>query len=69
MPDASARMCPPARAEHPIPSYRRNSERSVVMSAVDQAKNAEAFLEDAVHEERLDKLLWMMRMRRDIAAK
>ena len=39
------------------------------MNAVDQAKNAEAFLEDTVHEERLDKLLWMMRMRRDAAAK
>jgi L-lactate dehydrogenase complex protein LldF len=39
------------------------------MNAVDQAKNAEAFLADTVHEERLDKLLWMMRMRRDAAAK
>ena len=39
------------------------------MSSVDQAKNAEAFLEDTVHEERLDKLLWMMRMRRDAAAR
>jgi L-lactate dehydrogenase complex protein LldF len=39
------------------------------MSVVDQAKNAEVFLEDAVHEERLDKLLWLMRMRRDAAAK
>jgi L-lactate dehydrogenase complex protein LldF len=39
------------------------------MSSVDQAKNAEAFLEDTVHEERLDKLLWMLRMRRDAAAK
>jgi L-lactate dehydrogenase complex protein LldF len=39
------------------------------VSVVDQAKNAEVFLEDAVHEERLDKLLWMMRMRRDAAAK
>jgi len=39
------------------------------MSAVDQAKNAEAFLEDTVHEERLDKLLWMGRMRRDAAAR
>ena len=39
------------------------------MSAVDQAKNAEAFLADAVHEDRLDKLLWMMRMRRDAAAR
>ena len=39
------------------------------MSLVNQAKNAEAFLEDAVHEERLDKLLWLMRMRRDAAAR
>jgi L-lactate dehydrogenase complex protein LldF len=39
------------------------------MSAVDHAKNAAAFLKDTVHEERLDKLLWMMRMRRDAAAR
>jgi L-lactate dehydrogenase complex protein LldF len=39
------------------------------MSPDNQAKNAEAFLADTVHEERLDKLLWMMRMRRDAAAK
>jgi L-lactate dehydrogenase complex protein LldF len=39
------------------------------MSPVDQAKNAEAFLEDAAHEERLDKLLWLIRMRRDAAAR
>ena len=39
------------------------------MSPVNQARNAEAFLEDAVHEERLDKLLWLMRMRRDAAAR
>jgi len=40
------------------------------MSApVDQAKNAETFLADTVHEVRLDKLLWAMRMRRDTAAR
>ncbi|HMD20561.1 MAG TPA: lactate utilization protein B [Alloacidobacterium sp.] len=40
------------------------------MSApVDQAKNAEKFLADTVHEQRLDKLLWAMRMRRDAAAR
>jgi L-lactate dehydrogenase complex protein LldF len=39
------------------------------MSPVDQARNAEGFLEDTVHEERLDKLLWLMRMRRDDAAR
>lgn len=39
------------------------------MSVVDQAKDAEKFLADTVHEERLDKLLWMMRMRRDAAAR
>jgi L-lactate dehydrogenase complex protein LldF len=38
-------------------------------SPVDQAKNAEKFLADTVHEERLDKLLWAMRMRRDAAAR
>src|SRR6202789_2757015 len=36
---------------------------------VDQAKNAERFLADTVHEQRLDKLLWTMRMRRDAAAR
>ena len=36
---------------------------------VDQAKNAETFLADTVHEERLDKLLWAMRLRRDAAAR
>ena len=36
---------------------------------VDQAKNAETFLADTVHEERLDKLLWTLRMRRDAAAR
>jgi L-lactate dehydrogenase complex protein LldF len=35
---------------------------------VDQAKNAEKFLAHTVHEERLDKLLWAMRIRRDAAA-
>jgi L-lactate dehydrogenase complex protein LldF len=39
------------------------------MSHVSQAENAELFLQDTVHEERLDKLLWMMRMRRDAAAR
>jgi L-lactate dehydrogenase complex protein LldF len=39
------------------------------MNPVDQAKNAVEFLADTVHEERLDKLLWMMRMRRDEAAR
>jgi L-lactate dehydrogenase complex protein LldF len=39
------------------------------MSVVDQAKNAEACLEDTVHEERLDKLLRLMSMRRDAAAR
>jgi L-lactate dehydrogenase complex protein LldF len=36
---------------------------------IDQAKNAETFLADTVHEERLDKLLWAMRLRRDAAAR
>jgi L-lactate dehydrogenase complex protein LldF len=39
------------------------------MRPTDQSKNAEVFLEDTVHEEHLDKLLWMMRMRRDAAAR
>jgi L-lactate dehydrogenase complex protein LldF len=36
---------------------------------IDQAKNAEKFLADTAHEERLDKLLWAMRTRRDAAAR
>jgi L-lactate dehydrogenase complex protein LldF len=36
---------------------------------VEQAKNAETFLADTVHEERLDQLLWAARMRRDAAAR
>jgi L-lactate dehydrogenase complex protein LldF len=36
---------------------------------VDQAKNAEKFLAEPVHEPRLDKLLWAMRLRRDAAAR
>ena len=36
---------------------------------IDQAKNAEKFLVDTAHEERLDKLLWAMRTRRDAAAR
>jgi L-lactate dehydrogenase complex protein LldF len=38
------------------------------MNVIDQAKNAEAFIEDRTHEQHLDKLLWMMRTRRDEAA-
>jgi L-lactate dehydrogenase complex protein LldF len=45
-------------------------EGSAIMSTpVDQAKNAEKFLADTAHEQRLDKLLWTMRMRRDAAAR
>ena len=36
---------------------------------IDQAKNAEKFLADTTHEQRLDKLLWAMRLRRDAAAR
>lgn len=39
------------------------------MSVVDQAKNAAEFIEDPTHEQHLDKLLWMMRTRRDEAAR
>lgn len=38
------------------------------MNAIDQAKNAAAFIEDRTHEQHLDQLLWMMRTRRDQAA-
>jgi L-lactate dehydrogenase complex protein LldF len=36
---------------------------------VDQAKNAETFLADTAHEERLDNMLWALRMKRDAAAR
>ena len=39
------------------------------MSVVDQAKNAAAFINDRTHEHHLDQLLWMMRTRRDEAAR
>jgi L-lactate dehydrogenase complex protein LldF len=39
------------------------------MNVIDQAKNAAAFIEDRTHEQHLDKLLWMMRTRRDEAAR
>jgi hypothetical protein len=65
----SARMRTPPKTGHFIPPCRRNSQWSITMSSVNQAENAEAFLEDTVHEERLDKLLWLMRMRRDAAAR
>src|SRR6202046_1893121 len=39
------------------------------MVPLNQAKKAEAFLETTVHEEHLDKLLWTLRMRRDVAAR
>jgi L-lactate dehydrogenase complex protein LldF len=38
------------------------------MSRVDQAEEAVKFMEDHIHEERLDKILWAARMRRDQAA-
>ena len=38
------------------------------MSGVDQAQEASKFLADPVHEERLDKILWAARMKRDQAA-
>ncbi len=38
------------------------------MSRVDQAEAAVKFMEDHTHEERLDKILWAARMRRDQAA-
>jgi L-lactate dehydrogenase complex protein LldF len=41
----------------------------IMSHPVDQARNAEKFLADTVHEERLDKLLWAMRLRRDAAAR
>jgi L-lactate dehydrogenase complex protein LldF len=36
---------------------------------VDQAKNAAAFLNDKTHEQHLDQLLWMLRTKRDEAAR
>jgi L-lactate dehydrogenase complex protein LldF len=39
------------------------------MSVVDQARNAAEFINDRTHEQHLDQLLWMMRTRRDEAAR
>lgn len=39
------------------------------MSVIDQAKNAAGFMEDQTHEQHFDQLLWMMRTRRDEAAR
>ena len=39
------------------------------MSTVDQAKNAAAFIDDKTHERHLDQLLWMLRTKRDDAAR
>ncbi|MBV8330197.1 MAG: 4Fe-4S ferredoxin, partial [Verrucomicrobia bacterium] len=38
------------------------------MSVIDQAKNAAAFIEDRTHEVSFDKLIWMLRQKRDEAA-
>src|SRR5882757_3442027 len=39
------------------------------MNTVDQAENAAEFISDRTHEQHLDQLLWMMRTRRDEAAR
>ena len=39
------------------------------MSTIDQAENAVAFLNDKTHEQHLDQLLWMLRTKRDEAAR
>ena len=39
------------------------------MSTIDQAKNAASFLNDRTHEQHLDQLLWMLRAKRDDAAR
>jgi L-lactate dehydrogenase complex protein LldF len=38
------------------------------MKIVDQAENAAEFIKDRTHEQHLDQLLWMLRVRRDEAA-
>jgi len=38
------------------------------MKIVDQAENAAEFIQDEAHEDHLDKLMWMLRVRRDEAA-
>jgi L-lactate dehydrogenase complex protein LldF len=39
------------------------------MSTIDQAENAAEFIEDKTHEQHLDHLLWMLRTKRDEAAR
>src|ERR1700679_3473177 len=68
VPDAPARMCSPAKAEHSVSPHCRDTQWSGAMSRVDQAEAAVKFMEDHTHEERLDKILWAARMRRDQAA-
>ena len=38
------------------------------MNIVEQAENAAEFINDRTHEQHLDQLLWMLRIRRDQAA-
>src|SRR5260370_37514367 len=68
MPDASARLRSSSRCKCEGPPYRTGFEWSRPMSAIDQAKNAVAFLDDKTHEQHLDQLLWMLRSKRDEAA-
>src|SRR5216683_568655 len=69
MPDAPARLCTSFRCTAEGSPYRAGFERSSPMSTVDQAKNAAAFLNDKTHERHLDQLLWMLRTKRDDAAR
>src|SRR5208282_4659082 len=48
---------------------RSITSRSIMTRPIDQAENAEQFLADTIHEQRFDKLLWAIRMRRDAAAR
>src|SRR5260370_14853645 len=69
MPDASARLRSSSRCKCEGPPYRTGFEWSSPMSTIDQAKNAAEFIEDKTHEQHLDQLLWMLRTKRDEAAR
>src|SRR6516225_2604956 len=66
--DAPSGLCPPAAKEPEVSSSGPNSKRRQRMSVIDQAKNAAGFIEDKTHEASFDKLIWMLRQKRDEAA-
>src|SRR5882757_7728007 len=65
---ASARLLKSFGQKPEDTSHRTNIERSHPMKIVDQEANAAEFIKDVTHEQHLDQLLWMLRVKRDEAA-